>query len=206
MITSSESEEILTEGFTLVKELLPSYAWYGRGSLGPKLFMTDDCSPEINSLSTVWPASALLLCIFHVLQALWRWLWSSQHGVTLSERPHCLKLFRDLLYSETEEEFIQKRQTLEEDPIINKNYTYKTHLINCYFTRIDKWAIFVRREEEMATHNMNTNNMTETTFKIFKEFLLHRHKCYNLGKGSFLNKHCKVLVSCSDRSAFISCH
>ena len=68
LITSSEAEEVLTEGFQLVKDLLPSYAWYGRGSQGPKHFITDDCSPEINSLSKVWPASVLLLCIFHVLQ------------------------------------------------------------------------------------------------------------------------------------------
>ena len=111
---------------------------------------------------------------------MWRWLWSRHHGVILNERPHCLKLFRDLLYSKSEEEFIEKRETLENDPIIDKNITYKNHLVNAYFSRIEKWALFVRNQEEMETHNMNTNNMTETTFKIFKEFILHRRKCYNL--------------------------
>ena len=68
LITSSESEDVLTEGFQLIKDLLPSYAWFGRGAQGPKYFITDDCCQEINSLSKVWPASVLLLCIFHVLQ------------------------------------------------------------------------------------------------------------------------------------------
>ena len=84
------------------------------------------------------------------------------------------------MYSKTEEEFIQKREALENDQIIANNDTYKNHLVNCYFSRIDKWALYVRTEGEMETHDMNTNNMTETTFRIFKDFILQRHKCYNL--------------------------
>ena len=34
----------------------------------PDVFMTDDSALEKNALSVVWPESAQLLCIFHVLQ------------------------------------------------------------------------------------------------------------------------------------------
>ena len=43
--------------------------------------MTDDCQAERNALSAVWPEARLLLCTFHVLQAVWRWLHNGKHGI-----------------------------------------------------------------------------------------------------------------------------
>lgn len=58
----------------------------GRGTKGPKIFMSDDSAAERSALHSVFPESILLLCIFHVLQATWRYLWDSNHGVPLHHR------------------------------------------------------------------------------------------------------------------------
>lgn len=41
--------------------------------------MTDNSRPEKDVLHDVWPSAKQLLCIFHVLQAEWRWLTSAQN-------------------------------------------------------------------------------------------------------------------------------
>ena len=53
----------------------------GRGAAGPRVIMTDDSTSERNALGAVWPEARLLLCIFHVLQAAWRWLFSQKNGI-----------------------------------------------------------------------------------------------------------------------------
>lgn len=50
VITSNETEELLTKAFEKFKILLPNYAFYKRAELGPHCFLTDDCDAEINSL------------------------------------------------------------------------------------------------------------------------------------------------------------
>ena len=50
LITSCESEQLLTTAFQTLQESLPITAWYKRGDLGPSIFLTDDCSAEINAL------------------------------------------------------------------------------------------------------------------------------------------------------------
>jgi len=47
-------------------------AFDGKGF--PTIFLTDNSDAEI-ALNAVWPNSKSLLCIFHILQDLWRWLW-----------------------------------------------------------------------------------------------------------------------------------
>ena len=144
IITSCETEVVMKKAFQIFKEMLPSYAWYGRGSSGPENILTDDSEAERKSLASVWPQSRLLLCTFHVLQATWRWLWASQHQIQLKDRPHLLKLLRGLMYAETEEEFIELRDKLETDTVLETYENFRDHLENCYFHRIELWALYVR--------------------------------------------------------------
>jgi len=40
----------------------------------PTITMTDDSAAEREAIAKVWPLTHLLLCQFHVNQAVWRWL------------------------------------------------------------------------------------------------------------------------------------
>ena len=68
IVCSSESESVLTEAFTMYKSILPSTAFFGRGSRGPRVFLTDDAETEFKSFQKVFPESTHLLCQFHLLQ------------------------------------------------------------------------------------------------------------------------------------------
>lgn len=71
---TSESSSVITEDLQLWKNLFPKDALSKRGEKGPKIFMSNDSAVERHALNNVFPQSTLLLCIFHVLQATWRYL------------------------------------------------------------------------------------------------------------------------------------
>ena len=179
IITSCETEAVMTEAFKMYKEMLPSYAFKGKGSLGPENIITDDSDSERNSIKSVWPQSRLLLCTFHVLQATWRWLWASQHHIELKERPHLLKLLRGLMYASSESDFNELCEDLETDSVLEKYENYKNY-IEKLLQRKELWALFVRLQDNMSTHGNNTNNYVEASFRVLKEHIFHRRKSFNL--------------------------
>ena len=104
-ILTSKEDEDTSAAISLYQSLLPRGAFFGRGpDVGPKIIMTDDCLAEQNALVENWPSVTLLLCIFHLLQALWRWEWNSEHKIERSERPILFNLFKSLVYAEDEME------------------------------------------------------------------------------------------------------
>ena len=54
VITSGESEAVLTEAFSLLKTVLPQRAFYGQGHRGPQVCITDDCDAERGALKNNW--------------------------------------------------------------------------------------------------------------------------------------------------------
>ena len=179
IITSCETEAVMTQAFKMYKELLPSYAFFNKGASGPENIITDDSDSERKSIASVWPLSRLLLCTFHVLQATWRWLWASQHHIKLKDRPHLLKLLRGLMYAPTENDFDELRVELGDDPVLEQYENYK-HYLEKLLERYELWALFVRIQENMSTHGNNTNNFVESSFRVLKEHIFHRRKSYNL--------------------------
>ena len=68
VITSGESEAVITEAITFLKTTLPPNAFYSRGAKGPEcaLQMTVMLK-EQHYIRSTWPHTTLLLCIFHYL-------------------------------------------------------------------------------------------------------------------------------------------
>ena len=50
-------------------------------NVSAKAFITDDCDAERNAIKNVWPDGELVLCIFHILQAIWRYIIDSKHHI-----------------------------------------------------------------------------------------------------------------------------
>ena len=61
-------------------------AFYGKGKSGPSIFFTDNSDELRDSLHVNWPDANLLLCQFHVLQQVWRWLTDKNHGIAATDR------------------------------------------------------------------------------------------------------------------------
>ena len=129
VIVRSESEDVLKEAFKKLKDVLPEDAFYKRGkNKGPTLFMTDDAASEINALKYTWPDSTFLLCAWHVLNAVWRWLWDAKHQIKKNDRKILLEKFRSLLYAKSEQEYIDKKEVLLTDETCEKYPKFIEHL------------------------------------------------------------------------------
>ena len=99
LMTQSENQATIVEGLELLKELVGKDGLAGNGQAGPSVFLTDDCSAERGALNQVFPAATLLLCSFHLLQAVWRWLWRKESCVEKGHRQTLFAVIKDMLYS-----------------------------------------------------------------------------------------------------------
>lgn len=105
IVMSDESEATFEKGINLLKVLLPHYAFFGRGpNMGPMVILTDDSRAEQNAIKKCWPQSRRLLCIFHVLQAFWRWLHNAKHSINKEHKSLIMDNMKRILYARTESE------------------------------------------------------------------------------------------------------
>lgn len=102
IICKGQSEASYSSGFHLIKQNEKN-AFSGQGY--PSLFLTDNINEEINALKIVWPQSRSLLCIFHVLQSVWRWL---KNNIKKEEHTFMMHASRKMLYAQTYEEAQEK--------------------------------------------------------------------------------------------------
>ena len=181
IITTREDGATILFALDLLKSVLPAGAFYGRGrDVGPQVFMTDDSDVERQSLSRAWPESVLLLCIFHVLQAQWTWLWDGKHYIAHADRAALLQLFRRVLYAETEDELSVRLEEMYADPILHQYPQYQKHLIKDTFPKMCAWSISRRIAEKLPTSSHNTNNLVESSFRYTKDIQFNRLKAFNL--------------------------
>ena len=97
IVTSDETTNTLVRAFEMYQSCLPPYAFYGKGAQGPVVFMTDNCPELRDALKSVWPSSTLLLCLFHMLQQVWRWLCDTKNQINLDDRQSLMNLFKGRL-------------------------------------------------------------------------------------------------------------
>jgi len=176
-ITRSESEDAITAGLMLLKSILPPYAFFHRGDNGPQAFLTDDCTAERQALRACYRESTLLLCIFHLLQAMWRYLWDAQNNIAKCDRSHLLGFLKDMVYCKTEVELEASYALAQADPVTQKYGSYCTHLQNVYKRR-KEWAICYR--DELPVRNNNTNNYVEAAMRVLKDKVFYRCKAFNI--------------------------
>ncbi|GBN53916.1 hypothetical protein AVEN_22352-1 [Araneus ventricosus] len=98
-ITKGQTEGSYKQDFRLILNILKESAFCNEG--GPATFITDDSDAEISALKKTWPQSQHFLCIFHVGQAVWRWLWDSKNGIPNNYRQQLMSHFQQIMYAET---------------------------------------------------------------------------------------------------------
>ena len=108
IVTTSESKEIICEGLELLKSILPDDAFRGCGLQGLHMFLTDDSTSERQAIHRPFPQTILMLCIFHLLQALWRWLWDGIHNIKKENRPELFGLVKDMVFAEDMDDIKRK--------------------------------------------------------------------------------------------------
>ncbi|XP_050725432.1 uncharacterized protein LOC127003062 [Eriocheir sinensis] len=126
LFTSSQDEATLTKGFGMVKEAIGEDGFFGQG--GPQNFMTDNCNAERNALAAIWPNSKQYLCIFHVLQQVWRWLLDSKHGINKNDRQELMSAVKLLLHAESIDRFEDQLEKVQHHPLLQKYPNFKSYL------------------------------------------------------------------------------
>ncbi|XDV36723.1 hypothetical protein PO909_006453 [Leuciscus waleckii] len=158
IITSSETQETLTLALQRLRPLFPK---------PPRCFMVDKDMSEINALNDVFPESDVLLCWYHVLQAVVRWLMKSDSGVSgpqnSSIRKEIIDYFKKMKACPMKADFDRVAKKFL------KEFSHYKELCN-YFQRYwepisHRWADYGR----CYNHgNSETNNLIERFFHRLK--------------------------------------
>ena len=161
-----------------------SFAWpclFGRGpKVGPSFIMTDDADSERNAILNNWPAVVLSLYVFHLLQAYWRWLRNADNKIAKMDRPTVFNLFKLVVYAPNEELYKEKQEGLLNYATVAKYPRLLKHVREDIQPRKEEWSLTTRFEKNYSTHNLNTTNYVEVSFRITKENRFNLVKAFNL--------------------------
>ena len=144
LITNDEKVETLVKGFQQLKGCFNDKSFNGRGKNGPILAMTDNCVELHEALVRVWPGIILLLCTFHILQQVWRWLCEGKHGIPADKRQSLLLLFKKMVFANNEDDLKECYNKFVNDDIVLQYSNYKSYIIDlCEIN--ERWAHCYRR-------------------------------------------------------------
>lgn len=95
-------------------------------------------------MKTVWPSVELLLCVFHILQAVWKWL-KGRPRLDRDTRLHLLRTFSDVLFfhsnaADEEGMFVDLKARAEafvDDEVVKAHPEFITYLKRHYALALD---------------------------------------------------------------------
>ncbi|KAG1662103.1 hypothetical protein GQR58_021112 [Nymphon striatum] len=177
LIVTSESRECISEPLRLYLDIIPYDAFFGRGSRGPIVFLSDDSEAERQSLEEVFPEATLVLCVFHLLQAVWRFLWEGKNNIRKDHRPDLLFLVKKMTFASSIEDLKKAYAELQANEIAGR---YPNYLIHCekLHERRHAWAVCYRND--LPVRGNNTNNYAEAAMRILKDQIFERVRAYNV--------------------------
>lgn len=109
--------------------MLGETAFFQQGH--PACFITDNSDAERNALKTVWPESQRFLCIFHILQQVWRWLCDGSHGIKKEDRRVLMTVAKNLVYADSDETFQDEWNCFCQTPEAQKYNQYMRYSYLC---------------------------------------------------------------------------
>ena len=129
LITSDEKVDTLIKGFQQLNACLSKNSFYGRGENSPTLIMTDNCVELHEALLHAWPNVTILLCKFHILQQVWKWL-NEKNMVPAANCQNLLYLFKQMIYANAEYLFKELFNDFMTDDLVSEYPNSKECAIN----------------------------------------------------------------------------
>lgn len=176
LITTSETQDTLLAAMQLLLTVFPPERFYYHPE-GPQVFMTTDCAAIRQVLRDVFPKATLLYSVHHLLQAMFRWLWTSSNEVPRQHRTHLLKSYRSLLCAATPASLEESYIKLAEDSVASQHSKFLRY-VQEVFTQREEWAICLNAHLSAADNQVN--KYVESATKFAKEKVLYRLKSYSL--------------------------
>ena len=169
ILTSDEREQTIYAAFELVKQILTTSAFFGRGpDCGPQIFMIDDSISERSAIERAWPNAQVLLCTFHFLQRRWTWLYDGKNKIGKNERLTFIKKIQNMVYGQTESAIESYYNELLKLPEATKYKHFIEHVRSVWDKR-HAWAHCYR--VNLPTRGNHTNNYAEAGIRILKEII-----------------------------------
>lgn len=172
LITKGQTTAAYSKGFSLFQKCAAKFAFGNQGY--PTTILTDNSAAEIAAIKETWPNSAHFLCVFHILQAVWRWLYNTDNKIHHDDRTRLMIDFKRILRAQDCVEIQIAYETCLEN---GAKYPQWIKYINEYWAFKEKWALAYRDEKIRGHH---TNNFSEANIRIFKDVVLSRVKAYNV--------------------------
>ena len=173
-ITPGQTANDYKLAFSLLVKEMGAELFNGHGR--PEIFVTDDSEAERLALEEIWPESSKKLCLFHVPQSVWRWLWNSQHNIAKPDRQLLMSDFQQLIRAETPEKVSTLYSSLNVSATWQK-YPHWLAYVDTYWQRRELWGMAWRDHTQRGHH---TNNYCEVSVRLYKDIVLSRCKAYNL--------------------------
>ena len=111
---------------------------------------------------------------------MWQWLFSGEHKIEKFDRPILLRLFRKVLYSDTDQKFEEAKNEMFESEVYQKYPNFKDHVENDLLPRSNEWSLLHRVKEQLPTNAVNTSNHVESSYRVTKDLKFNRIRAYNL--------------------------
>lgn len=140
-LTNTMTKEAYAASFGLLKKEMGEEAFFGQKY--PSVGMTDDSKAERDGFQEVWPETKLLLCLFHVPQAVWRWIYNANHGIDHRDRQSLMHDFQLLIRAKSESEAFELYEKCHRNPVAKKYSNWLAYLGD-YWKRRALWCMAYR--------------------------------------------------------------
>ena len=171
-LTSDEREETLKNALCLVKECPPDWAIYNRGKdIGPELIITDHNEEEKSAINHMWPTCTLLLCLFHLLPAVWKWLFDKENYIEKRDRPIIISLIKDTAYEKDKESMKFLHNDMVNGTIVSKYPNFINYFRKNIWSCKEVWC--VAHHNSLSICGNLPQNYIELQFFVLKYEIAH---------------------------------
>ncbi|XP_071488208.1 uncharacterized protein [Diadema antillarum] len=172
IVTTAKSQAIIAGALELYKSMLPESCFRGRGVAGPKMIMVNDCPNERQSLKEAFPRSQLVLSVFSILQATWRWLWDPKHGVSKEERLNHFNHMKRMVFSTSMDDINQLCADSLGDQTLNKSFK---DFIAIHYQRRQEWML---AQSDYLKANL-PNSFCKAAMRVLKDEIVDKTKGFS---------------------------
>ncbi|GFV79409.1 SWIM-type domain-containing protein [Trichonephila clavipes] len=176
LVMTSESAPCVKAALELWKHILPNDCFFNKNE-GPDIFFTNENETERQSLKSVFPKSHLLICLSHILQTSWTFIWDRKNAIKKDHRSVLFSKIRMLLFSQTVEELEMNYAFAMSDNLV-KSYTLFVDYLKHIYNHKHDWSLVYRRH--LLPLAADASFFWESAMILLKDPILSRTRTYNM--------------------------
>lgn len=172
-ITSYKSASLLEPTFNALSEIMPNNAF--NTPTFPKIVITGIDQAEHTAITKCFSSVKAYIGTFHLLRDVWRFIWDPENHIAQTDRPQLYKLFKDIMYSQSEEQLNCNIWICNEN-VVARKYAEFLKYFNNLLKKKDLWGLDFRvRSNVFYNKNILTSEM-----HVLKENILHNSRTYSV--------------------------